>query len=110
MSTVTNISRAQSEDPAEANALAGLRELIAWEIDRRVRPLEEVLEQMCGRKSASAHSVEEFVDIKELSRRISTPEDTIRDWIYKKKIPFVKLPTGSVRFRWSKVLAWVEGR
>lgn len=98
-------------DDAERRALGGLLALIERAVDERVRPLEEALERVGGRATGKpARDAEEFIDIKELARRICTPEDTIRDWVYKKKIPFEKLPTGSVRFAWSKVLAWVEGR
>lgn len=105
MGTVTAIKR---DNDAEIKALDGLHSLIELEIDNRVRPLEEALEQISSLRAGG--KVEEFLDVKELSRRICTPEDTIRDWVYKKKIPFEKLPTGSVRFVWSKVLAWIEGK
>ena len=98
------------ERDIESEALDGLLALIRREVDARVRSLEETLEQMDGKRRSSKLSAEEFLDIKELSRRISTPEETIRDWVYKKKIPFEKLPTGSLRFPWSKILAWIEGR
>ncbi|MDQ3755793.1 MAG: helix-turn-helix domain-containing protein [Acidobacteriota bacterium] len=100
-----------SRDSTEAEALlTTLRALIEREVTERVRPLEEALERMSGAKPGPKHSAEEYLDVRELARRIHTPEDTIRDLVYRKKIPFEKLPTGSVRFPWSKILAWIEGR
>jgi hypothetical protein len=80
--------------------------LIESVVDRRVRPLEERLENA----SIQPVEAEEYLDIDELSRRIHTDVKTIRDWTYKKKIPFQKLPTGGVRFPWRAVKAWIDGQ
>lgn len=62
-----------------------------------------------GGKLEGRAQAEEYLDIDLLSKRISTPAKTIRDWVHKRKIPFQKLPTGGIRFPWSQVEAWVKG-
>jgi excisionase family DNA binding protein len=93
-------------DADAAEALTGLLNLIEREVERRVRPLEDLLKAGQGQERAA----EEYLDVEELSRRIHTEPKTIRDWIHKKKIPFQKLPTGGVRFAWSEIEAWVKGQ
>jgi excisionase family DNA binding protein len=44
-----------------------------------------------------------LVDINELSRRLSVPKGTIYQWIYKRKIPFIKAGR-SVRFDAEEVI------
>ncbi len=94
------------EDMTDDYALAGLRALIGREVDCRLRPLEELLKTSANCNVALA---EEYLDIDALSKRIYTEPKTIRDWVHKKKIPFQKLPTGGIRFAWSKVEAWMKG-
>jgi excisionase family DNA binding protein len=90
----------------ESNLLIGFQALIEREVDRRVRPLEELLRT---RTNSHAVPVEEYLDVESLARRIHSEPKTIRDWVHKKKIPFEKLPTGGIRFPWSKVEAWMKG-
>ena len=94
------------QDAAEINAWQGFVALIEREVDRRVRPLEDLLKNTRAGKGAPA---EEYLDLDELARRIHTAPKTIRDWVHKRKIPFQKLPTGGIRFPWSKVEAWMKG-
>ena len=91
---------------AESTLLTSFQALIEREVERRVRPLEELLR---ASKNGKATPAEEYLDVDELARRIHTETKTIRDWVYKKKIPFQKLPTGGIRFAWSEVEAWVKG-
>jgi excisionase family DNA binding protein len=35
-------------------------------------------------------AIQDLIDINELSRRISIPKGTIYNWVYLKRIPFVK--------------------
>lgn len=95
------------QDLTELNALESFRALIEREVDRRMRPLEDLLKKRADGRSAQ---VEEYLDLDELARRIHTAPKTIRDWIHKKKIPFQKLPTGSIRFSWSEIEDWVKSR
>jgi len=90
----------------ESTLLAGFQALIEREVDRRVRPIEDLLKKAAKGQATLA---EEFLDVDELARRIHTEPKTIRDWVHKKKIPFQKLPTGGVRFAWSEIEAWVKG-
>lgn len=102
MGTVTAIN--QKQDAGE-RVLEALRGLIESEIDNRFEPYAELLKT----KSSGHGEAEEYLDVEELSRRIHTEPKTIRDWVHKKKIPFQKLPTGGLRFAWSKVDAWIKG-
>lgn len=90
----------------ELELLAGFQALIEREVDRRIRPLEDLLKAKTSNHGAPA---EEYLDVVALARRIHSEPKTIRDWVHKRKIPFEKLPTGGIRFRWSKVEAWVKG-
>jgi hypothetical protein len=92
---------------AESNLLLGFRAFIEHEVDRRVRPLEDLLKTSSRRQEQAA---EEYLDVDELSRRIHTEPKTIRDWVHKKKIPFQKLPTSGLRFAWSEIENWVKGQ
>lgn len=90
----------------ESNLLVSFQALIEREVDRRVRPLEEFFKAKANGHSVSA---EEYLDVESLARRIHSEPKTIRDWVHKKKIPFEKLPTGGIRFPWSRVEAWMKG-
>jgi len=94
------------EQSLEADAISGLIALIDREVEKRVRPLEELL--MTSQDVPRV--VEEYLDVEELARRIHTEPKTIRDWVHKKKIPFQKLPTGGIRFVWSEIEVWVKGK
>lgn len=100
----------QFPDPTESNALASLLALIEREVDKRVRPLEEMLQNNAGRKQRS--NTEEYLDIDQLAERIHTRPKTIRDWVYKREannVPVIKLPTGGLLFPWSEFEMWMRG-
>lgn len=95
----------------EHNVLTGFRALIEREVDRRVRPLEEALEQIKS-QSQSSNGAEEYLDIEALAARIHKSPETIRDWVYKRsknKIPVIKIPTGGLMFAWSEFETWMRG-
>jgi excisionase family DNA binding protein len=48
-------------------------------------------------KEFSMPETTHLIDINELSRRLSVPKGTIYQWIYKRRIPFIKAGR-SVRF------------
>lgn len=103
-----SISRFPStvERDLESDAVAGLIALIGREIEKRVRPMEELLQP--GQDAPRA--ADEYLDVEELARRIHVEPKTVRDWVHKKKLPFHKLPTGGVRFSWSEIEAWIKGK
>lgn len=96
----------QLPDRVGSNVLAALLALVECAVDARMRPVEDLLKSGMHSKGMQ---VEEYLDVDELARRIHTEPKTIRDWVHKKKIPFKKLPTGSIRFSWHEVEAWIEG-
>lgn len=49
----------------------------------------------------------ELLKIEDLSFLIQVPEKTIRDWIYKRQIPYVKIGK-HVRFALSEISEWIE--
>lgn len=107
MGTVTAI---KTERDVEDRAMEGLCALIEREVDTRVRPLEDALEQIKSQPQSST-GVKEYLDIAALSARIHTPADTIRDWVYKKnknKIPVIKIPTGGLMFEWNEFESWMR--
>lgn len=48
----------------------------------------------------------DLVSVRTLSLLIDTPEPTIRDWVYDGKIPYVKLPSGGIRFAPQTIRQW----
>jgi excisionase family DNA binding protein len=98
----------QPLDPLASTALEALLAVVERVVDERVRHLEEAVGQL-DRKRGGKVEAEEYLDIELLSKRINTSVKTIRDWVHKRKIPFQKLPTGGIRFPWSKVEAWMKG-
>ena len=48
----------------------------------------------------------ELVSVKTLASIMDAEEKTIRDWILDGKIPYVKLPTGAIRFHLATVRQW----
>jgi hypothetical protein len=94
------------DDTAELNVVESFRALIEREVDRRVRPIENLLKAGVNNQGTPA---EEYLDVDALAQRIHTEPKTIRDWVHKKKIPFQKLPTGGIRFAWSEIEAWMKG-
>ena len=56
--------------------------------------------------------MEKLLDIKEVSQRLSIRENTLRAWVFQRRIPAIRLGR-LVRFRESDLAAWVkseEGR
>lgn len=56
--------------------------------------------------------MEKLLDIKEVSDRLSIRENTLRAWVFQRRIPCIRLGR-LVRFRESDLAAWVkaeEGR
>ncbi len=48
-------------------------------------------------------------DIKTASLMLSVPEGTLRDWVYKRRIPFKKLGN-LIRFDPREVRSWIDER
>jgi excisionase family DNA binding protein len=51
-------------------------------------------------------SERELVSVKTLAMILDVTENTIRDWILDGKIPYVKLPTGGIRFHLRTIRQW----
>ena len=51
-------------------------------------------------------SEQELVTVKTLAALIDVRERTIRDWMLDGKIPYVKLPTGGIRFHLPTIRQW----
>ena len=45
-----------------------------------------------------------------LSEFLSVPITTVRDWVYKRKIPFIKVGDRLIRFNPSDVFEWLAER
>lgn len=50
-----------------------------------------------------------FWDIKQAAYALSVPEATLRDWVYKRQIPFKKVGN-LIRFVPSEIHQWIEER
>ncbi len=50
-----------------------------------------------------------LLDIHQISVLLNTKKKTIYDWIHKRKIPYYKLE-GSLRFKESEILQWLESK
>lgn len=48
-------------------------------------------------------------DVKKIAEMLSVPEPTVRDWVYKRKIPHYKVGH-SVRFDPSEIRSWILER
>lgn len=48
-----------------------------------------------------------LVTIAQLSRALQIPEKTLRDWVYKRQIPFLKVGK-LIRFRVSEIESWIS--
>lgn len=48
----------------------------------------------------------ELVNVKTLAMLMDTHESTIRDWVLDGKIPYIKMPTGGVRFHLPTIRKW----
>ena len=51
-------------------------------------------------------SEQELVSVKTLAALIDVRERTIRDWMLDGKIPYIKLPTGAIRFHLPTIRQW----
>ena len=51
----------------------------------------------------------EFMSTKQLSEQLSVAEGTIRDWVYRRRIPFHKI-NGLVRFDVAEIRNWIAGQ
>lgn len=51
--------------------------------------------------------MEQYLDAKKLSSKLSIPRGTLYSWISRKKIPFIKIE-GLVRFKESEIQDWLE--
>ncbi len=63
-----------------------------------------------GQHSATmlvGNSIERFMTVKDLADTIRVKESTLRDWIFKRQIPVVRIGR-LVRFRWSEVEQWLR--
>ena len=54
------------------------------------------------------HSDRELVTVKTLAAMMDTQESTIRDWVLDGRIPYVKMPTGALRFHLATIRRWYE--
>ena len=48
----------------------------------------------------------ELVTVRTLAYLLDTQQLTIRDWVYRGKIPYVKMPTGGIRFWVPAIRRW----
>ncbi len=48
--------------------------------------------------------------VERLSEYLSVPIATVRDWVYKRKIPFIKVGDRLIRFNPSDVFEWLAER
>jgi excisionase family DNA binding protein len=53
--------------------------------------------------------MEQHLSTKELAKRLDVKESTIRSWVFKKEIPFLKI-NRLVRFRESAIQKWLGGK
>lgn len=53
--------------------------------------------------------IENFLTIEDLSKWLMISEKTIRDWVYKRQIPFKKVGN-LIRFVPSEIHRWIEER
>lgn len=60
-------------------------------------------------KEPESEGLRELVDTKTLAVMLSVKEKTVRDWCFKREIPFVKLGK-LVRFHLPTIRAWYNGR
>jgi hypothetical protein len=107
-----SITALRPEQDIEERALDGLCALIQREVETRLRPIKETLEQIKS-QSTQGSDAEEYLGIEALAVRINTPTATIRDWVYKKNkngIPVIKIPTGALMFAWSEFETWLRSQ
>jgi excisionase family DNA binding protein len=53
--------------------------------------------------------VEQHWSTKELAKRLDVKESTVRSWVFKKQIPFVKIGR-LVRFKEKSIQKWLDGK
>ena len=51
----------------------------------------------------------DYLRVQDLALEFGVSESTVRDWVFRRKIPFVKLGS-AVRFKREDIEAWVESR
>ena len=59
-------------------------------------------------EGAFKKKMREFLTVKEVAEMLNLSERTIRDYMKKRIIPYVKLPGGSIRFPKDEIDKWVE--
>ena len=52
--------------------------------------------------------MEQLLTIEEIARALRVKPATVYAWTSRRKIPFIKLSGGGVRFREDKILRWLE--
>lgn len=71
--------------------------------------ISEVRKVKAEDRRSTATVFDNLLTIKDLSKFLNVPEATIRDWVYKKKIPFRKLGR-LIRFHPLDIQKWLEER
>lgn len=51
--------------------------------------------------------MEKLITVREAAKVLSTTERTLRQWIYQKDVPFVRV-RGNIRFRPSELEVWLK--
>jgi len=54
--------------------------------------------------------MEELKKIKEIANYFKVTPKTINIWKDEKGMPFLRLPSGAIRFKTTEVIKWSEGR
>ena len=54
--------------------------------------------------------MEELKKIKEIANYFKVTPKTINIWKDEKGMPFLRLPSGAIRFKTTEVIRWSEGR
>lgn len=57
----------------------------------------------------SAHELEPLLKVPEVARYLNVAEQTLRQWVWRRRIPYLKLGK-SVRFRRSELDTWMSAR
>ena len=50
-----------------------------------------------------------YFTVKSLAEKFSVTEATVRKWVRLNRIPFIKLPTGAIRFDPQEIDRWLKG-
>jgi excisionase family DNA binding protein len=59
-------------------------------------------------KNMTENKIETLLTIAELAKALKLAEQTIRRWVFRREIPFLKIGK-AVRFRPSDITKWVDG-